>query len=111
MWKPLDKIYQVCYNNNVRKVGKIMAQTTWTMNDTQKRFMEILGENPDGITLREIKSRYGVDFKTGSINTLKTKGLMKVADGKRDFVADIVYNGEKIGEKPYHDTIYLKVGE
>lgn len=88
-----------------------MAKTTWTMNDTQKRFMEILGENPDGITLREIKSRYGVEFKTGSINTLKTKGLMTIAETTRDFTADIVYNGEKIGEKSYHDTIYLKVGE
>lgn len=88
-----------------------MAQTTWTPNETQKRFLEILGENPDGITLREIRTRYGVDFKTGSINILKTKGLMKTADGTRDFTADIVYNGEKIGEKSYHDTIYLKVGE
>lgn len=87
-----------------------MAQTTWTPNETQTRFMKILGENPDGMTLREIKSRYGVEFKTGSINTLLSKGKVAKADGTRDFVADIVYNGEKIGEKSYHDTIYVLVG-
>lgn len=83
----------------------------WQPNATQVKFIEILGENPDGITLREIKSKYGIDFATGTINPLKTKGLVAHAETKRDFVADIVYNGEKIGEKPYHDTIWLKVGE
>lgn len=83
--------------------------TNWTPNETQKRFMEILGENPDGMTLREIKSKYGVEFKTGSTNTLLTKGLVKVADGKREFDADIVYNGEVIGHKHYADTVYVLV--
>lgn len=86
-----------------------MAQTTWTPNETQKRFIAILGENPDGITLREIKSKYGLEFATGTINPLKTKGLVAHAEQKRDFVADIVYNGEKIGEKAFHDTIWVKV--
>ena len=87
-----------------------MAQTTWTPNETQTRFMKILGENPDGMTLREIKSKYGVEFKTGSINTLLSKGKVRKADGTRDFTADIVYNGEVIGHKSYSDTIYVLVG-
>lgn len=87
-----------------------MAKTTWTPNDTQQRFLKILGENPDGITLREIKRDYGVNFKTGAINTLKTKGLVKTLETKREFVADIVYNGEVIGHKSYADTIYALVG-
>jgi hypothetical protein len=87
-----------------------MAQTTWTPNEKQTRFMEILKENPDGITLREIKSRYGIEFATGSINILSTKGKVRKADGKREFTADIVYNGEVIGHKPYADTIYVLVG-
>ena len=87
-----------------------MAQTTWTPNETQTRFMKILGENPDGMTLREIKSKYGVEFKTGSINTLLSKGKVRKADGTRDFTADIVYNGEIIGHKSYSDTIYVLVG-
>lgn len=77
----------------------------WEMNDTQKKFVEILGENPDGMTLREIKKAYGVEFKTGSINTLSAKGIVNT-DGKREFVADIVYDGEVIGHKTYKDTIY-----
>lgn len=77
----------------------------WEMNDTQRKFVEILKENPDGLTLREIKKAYGVEFKTGSINTLSAKGLVNT-DGKREFVADIVYEGEVIGHKTYKDTIY-----
>jgi hypothetical protein len=89
-----------------------MAQTTWTPNEKQTRFMEILKENPDGITLREIKSKYGIEFATGTFNSLLPHGKNKVkkADFTRDFTADIIYNGEKIGEKPYHDTVYLLVG-
>lgn len=87
-----------------------MAKTTWTPNEKQTRFLEILKENPDGITLREIKSRHGVEFATGTINTLLTKGMVKKADGTRDFTADIVYNGEVIGHKSYSDTVYVLVG-
>lgn len=77
----------------------------WEMNETQKSFVKILGENPDGLTLREIRKAYGIEFKTGSINTLKSKGLVNT-DGKREFVADIVYDGEVIGHKSYSDTVY-----
>ena len=87
------------------------TKTNWTANETQTRFMQILGENPDGMTLREIKSKYGIEFKTGSINTLLSKGKVRKADGTRDFTADIVYNGEIIGHKSYSDTIYVLVGQ
>ena len=83
--------------------------TKWEMNPTQKQFVSILAENknayPDGMTLREVKKVSGVVFKTGSINTLKTKGIVST-DGKREFVADIVYDGEVIGHKTYSDTVY-----
>ena len=85
-------------------------KTTWSPNDTQKKFMEILKENPNGLTLREIKKGYGIEFKTGAINTLKTKGLVITLDEKREFVADIVYDNEIIGHKTYADTIYKLVG-
>ena len=87
-----------------------MAKTTWTPNEKQTRFLQILKENPDGITMREIKTRYGIEFATGTINTLLSKGRVKKADGTRDFTADIVYNGEVIGHKSYSDTIYVLVG-
>ena len=47
-------------------------------------------------------------LKTGSINTLKSKGIVST-DGKREFVADIVYDGEVIGHKTYSDTVYKLV--
>lgn len=81
----------------------------WEMNETQKSFVKILKDNleayPDGMTLREIKKVSGIAFKTGSINTLKSKGIVDT-DGKREFVADIVYDSEVIGHKTYNDTIY-----
>ena len=84
----------------------------WEMNETQKSFVEILRANrenyPDGMTLREIKKVSGIAFKTGSINTLKTKGLVNT-DGKREFVADIVYDNEVIGHKSYAGTVYALV--
>lgn len=87
-----------------------MAQQTWTPNEKQTRFMEILKENPDGMTFREIKSKYGIEFATGTTNTLLSKGKVRKADGTRDFTADIIYNGEVIGHKSYSDTIYVLVG-
>ena len=30
-----------------------MAQTNWKMNETQKAFMEVLGQYPDGVTMFE----------------------------------------------------------
>ena len=82
----------------------------WEMNDTQKEFVKILGENPDGLTLREIKKNYGKEFKSGSINTLASKGIVNT-DGIRTFVADIVYDGEVIGHKTYNDTVYKLVAQ
>lgn len=80
----------------------------WEPNDTQKEFVNILKENPDGLTLREIKKNYGKEFKSGSINTLASKGIVNT-DGTRTFVADIVYDGEVIGHKTYNDTVYKLV--
>jgi len=86
----------------------------WEMNETQKSFVKILKDNaesyPDGMTLREIKKVSGIAFKTGSINTLKSKGVVNT-DGKRDFVADIVFDGEVIGHKSYSDTVYKLIAE
>lgn len=84
-------------------------KTDWAMNDTQKAFVAVLRENkeayPDGMTLREIKKVSGREFKSGSINTLASKGIVST-DGKRTFSAEIVYDGEVIGHKTYNDTVY-----
>ena len=63
-----------------------MAQTQkWEANDTQKLFMEALKDEADGLTLAEINAKLGKEIKTGSINTLLSKGLV-VADGEREVV-------------------------
>ena len=80
----------------------------WKMNEKQAQFVGFLKDNREGLTLREIKSMYGVELKTGSINTLVSKGFVNT-DEKRTFVADIVYQGEVIGHKTYNDTVYKLV--
>ena len=84
-----------------------MAQNTWKMNDTQKRFMEVLGQYADGVTMFELKLA-GHDFKTGSINTLITKGLV-VTDGEREFACDVVYNGVVVGKVTKSGKVYKLV--
>ena len=84
-----------------------MAQTTWKMNETQKAFMEVLGKYDNGATMFELKLA-GYDFKTGSVNTLITKGLV-YTDGEREFSCDIVYNGNVVGKHTKTGKIYKLV--
>ena len=58
-----------------------MAQNQWTPNETQKIFMGALA---DGKTksLKQINSELGKEIKTGSVNTLITKGKVEsIPDG------------------------------
>ena len=50
------------------------------MNDTQKDFMNTLKEFGRAVTLMEIEAVTGKTFKTGTINTLVAKELVKTAD-------------------------------
>lgn len=84
-----------------------MAKTTWKMNDTQKAFMGVLANYPDGVTMFELKLA-GHDFKTGAVNTLITKGLV-VTDGDRDFACDVVYGGVVVGKTTKTGKIYKAV--
>ena len=85
----------------------IMAQNTWKMTETQKAFMGVLANYPDGVTMFELKLA-GYDFKTGSINSLITKGLV-VTDGEREFACDIVYNGKVVGKTTKTGKVYKLV--
>lgn len=80
----------------------------WEMNDTQKEFVNILSENKDGITLFDIKAKYGKEFKTGSINALKGKKIINT-DTKIKVQYDKVYNGEVIGVGTATWTVYKLV--
>ena len=56
-------------------------KSNWSANETQKTFLKALA---DGKTksLRQINAELGKEIKTGSVNTLITKGLVKsIADG------------------------------
>ena len=83
-----------------------MAKKQWEMSETQKQFLELVkGAGADGITFREARKSMP-DLSTGAINTLITKGYVSTDGESRDFVADIVYNGEVIGHKSYNDKVY-----
>ena len=57
-----------------------MAQTQWTPNEKQKAFMELLKENPDGLTLAGGGKILGYELKSGTINPLVTKELLVTED-------------------------------
>ena len=84
-----------------------MAQNHWTMNETQKAFMGVLADHPNGVTMFELKLA-GHDFKTGAVNTLITKGLV-VTDGEREFACDVVYNGVVVGKVTKTGKVYKLV--
>lgn len=77
----------------------------WEMNETQKAFLELVKGSADGITFREAK-KVMPNLTTGAINTLITKGYVNTDGNTRDFVAQIVYDGEVIGKKSYSDKVY-----
>jgi len=73
-----------------------MEKKTWTANDNQKAFLEVLENYPNGVSLKDIELDTGKVFKTGCINTLVKKGLVETADG--EFKVDIVYRGVVISQ-------------
>lgn len=77
----------------------------WKMNETQKKFMELVGSYEDGVTMFELKMA-GHDFKTGSVNTLLTKGLVVTDAEEREFQCDVVYNGVKVGTVKKTGKVY-----
>lgn len=84
-----------------------MANSTWTMNETQRQFVEVLGNYENGVTLFEL-GLAGYNFKSGSINTLITKGVVRT-DGEREFQCDVVYNGTVVGHTTRKGVIYMLV--
>ena len=84
-----------------------MANKTWKMNETQTQFVETLGTYENGATLFELKLA-GKEFKSGSINTLISKGVVEI-DGEREYVCDIVYNGVVVGKITKTGKVYRLV--
>ena len=84
-----------------------MANKTWKMNETQTQFVETLESYENGATLFELKLA-GKEFKSGSINTLISKSIVKI-DGEREFNCDIVYNGVVVGKITKTGKVYKLV--
>ena len=81
------------------------STNTWTPNATQKHFMELVGSYENGVTMFELKLA-GYNFKTGSVNTLLTKGLVVTDADERVFECDVMYNGVKVGTVKKSYTVY-----
>lgn len=84
-----------------------MAQNTWKMNETQKDFVEVLKSHTNGATLFELKLA-GKEFKSGSVNTLISKGIVEIA-GEREFVCDVVFNGVVVGKSTKTGKVFKLV--
>ena len=84
-----------------------MANKTWKMTDTQRQFVETLESYENGATLFELKLA-GKEFKSGSINTLISKGVVETA-GEREYLCDIVYNGVVVGKITKTGKVYKLV--
>lgn len=84
--KYVVKVAKNTYNNNIRKVTRIMKNTTKTtkpLNEKQSAFINALETNPEGLTLSEASEIAGLDIKSGSINSLTSRGLIqKVGERK-----------------------------
>ena len=68
----------------------------YVMNDNAKAFLEVLRAEGGKATLFELNHFKGHNFKSGSINTLISKGYVK-ADEEKVFECDVIYNGVKVG--------------
>lgn len=79
----------------------------WEMNENQRKFVEVLKNRPEGITLFELKLE-GIEFKSGSINALIGKGIVS-ADDEREFKCDVVYNGVVVGHITKTGKVYRLV--
>ena len=86
-------------------------KTTWTMNDTQKAFVaEVRNAGANGVTLFELKMA-GKDFKSGAVNTLVSKGVVKTLPEKRVFECEVVFNGVVVGHTKKEGVVFVMAGE
>lgn len=82
-----------------------MEKKTWTINETQKAFLEALRANGGKATLFELNYFKGYNFKSGSVNALIGKGLVKAED-EVTYDCDKVYNGVKVGSIKVTAKVY-----
>lgn len=76
--------------------NEVKVERKWEPNAKQKAFMEVLASYENGATLTDIAIDKGIEFASGAINILVSKGLVITEDSIR--VSDKVYRGVKIAE-------------
>ena len=77
----------------------------WSMNETQVAFCKALKDNGGKATLFELNYFKGFNFKSGSVNTLIKKGIVK-ADEEVEYTCDVIYNGVKVGSVKKTAKVY-----
>lgn len=79
-----------------------MAQNVWQPNETQKIFLGALADGKVK-SLKQINTELGKEIKTGSVNTLITKGLVKsIPDG-------VEYSVKVVETRTYSDGTQIIV--
>lgn len=82
------------------------TQKTWTMNETQKAFVEeVKAAGEKGVTIFELKVQ-GKVFTTGPVNALVNKGVLAKV-GEREYICDVVFNGVKVGEATKTGVVFV----
>ena len=74
-----------------------MAKTVWSPNETQVKFLGVL-KNADGpMTLADVSEVVGQEIKSGSINTLISKGMVVTTDVEIECLIVRKDNGKVVG--------------
>ena len=74
-----------------------MAKSVWSPNETQVKFLGVL-KNADGpMTLADVSEVVGQEIKSGSINTLISKGMVVTTDVEIECLIVRKDNGKVVG--------------
>ena len=90
-----------------------MANTIWKANDKQVKFMDLLKENPNGLTLAQASKMLGEEIKSGSINALLPNGknLVRTEDCVIQCNLVEIETGEIVGTAKKPVKKYFLVGQ
>ena len=89
-----------------------MANTIWKANDKQVKFMDLLKDHADGLTLAQASKMLGEEIKSGSINALLPNGknLVRTEDCVIQCNLVEIETGEIVGTAKKSVKKYFLVG-
>lgn len=91
-------------NENVSVKGAKSVKV-WSPNENQSKFLAVLADYKEPVSLMEIEVDKGVRFASGVVNPLVKKGLVIASD--LDIECDIVFKGAVVGHKVNHVKGYM----